>query len=291
MKNRMNRLIFLLFFLLFYSTNSQAALEIDVTEGNLRPMPIAITTVIDKQNEQLGLGLDITKVIASDLAGSGLFYPINPKAFLEEVNSVDRSPNFNSWRVVNAEALFTAELIYENERYKINYKLWDTFTEKSLEANYLVFSKNKWRNVAHMIADTIYTRLTDEKGYFDTQIAFIAESGPKTERIKRLAIMDQDGQNPVLLTSGKDLVLTPRFSPNGKELVYLSYRNGQPQVYIYDIQSKQTYVVGTFPGITFAPRFSPDGKKIIMSLQEGVGSNLFEMDLSNFDRKNLNSHY
>ena len=112
-----------------------------------------------------------------------------------------------------------------------------------------------------MIADTIYTRLTDEKGYFDTQIAFIAESGPKTERIKRLAIMDQDGQNAVLLTSGRDLVLTPRFSPNGKELVYLSYRNGQPQVYIYDIQSKQTYVVGTFPGITFAPRFSPDGKK------------------------------
>ena len=287
MTNRMNRFIFLLFFLLFYSTTSQAALEIDVTEGNLRPMPIAITTVIDRQNEQLGLGLDITKVIASDLAGSGLFYPINPKAFLDEVNSVDRSPNFNSWRVINAEALFTAELVYDNERYRINYKLWDTFTEKSLEANYLVFSKSKWRNVAHMIADTIYTRLTDEKGYFDTQIAFIAESGPKTERIKRLAIMDQDGQNAVLLTSGRDLVLTPRFSPNGKELVYLSYRNGQPQVYIYDIQSKQTYVVGTFPGITFAPRFSPDGKKIIMSLQEGVGSNLFEMDLSNFDRKRL----
>ena len=287
MKNRMNRLIFLLFFLLFHSTTSQAALEIDVTEGNLRPMPIAITTVIDRQNEQLGLGLDITKVIASDLAGSGLFYPINPKAFLDEVNFVDRSPNFNSWRVINAEALLTAELVFDNERYRINYKLWDTFTEKSLEANYLVFSKSKWRNVAHMIADTIYTRLTDEKGYFDTQIAFIAESGPKTERMKRLAIMDQDGQNAVLLTSGRDLVLTPRFSPNGKELVYLSYRNGQPQVYIYDIQSKQTYVVGTFPGMTFAPRFSPDGRKIIMSLQEGVGSNLFEMDLGNFDRKRL----
>ncbi len=283
----MNRLVALLFLLLFYSTVSQAALEIDVSEGNLRPMPIAITAVIDKQNEQLNLGLDITKVIASDLAGSGLFYPINPKAFLEEVESLDQNPNFNSWRVVNAEALFSAELTYNNDRYSINYKLWDTFSEKSLEANYLVFSKNKWRNVAHMIADTIYTRLTGERGYFDTQIAFIAESGPKTKRIKRLAIMDQDGQNPILLTSGKDLVLTPRFSPNGKELVYLSYRNGQPQVYIYDIQSKQTYVVGTFPGMTFAPRFSPDGTKIIMSLQEGVGSNLFEMSLRNFDRKRL----
>jgi TolB protein len=266
----------------------QAALEINVNDGNLKPLPIAIPSVIDKQGLEKDLGFDISRVIASDLAGSGLFYPINPKAFLENLNSISQKPNFNSWRVINAETLLSAELSYrENDIVRIDYRLWDVVAEKALVEQTLTTSRNKWRSLAHVIADTVYTRLTGEKGYFDTKVAFIAESGPKTNRIKRLAIMDQDGFNPRLLTTGNDLVLTPRFSPNSEDLVYLSYRNGQPQVYIYNLESKQTYVVGSFPGMTFAPRFSPDGKKIIMSLQEGVGSNIFEMNLSNFERRRL----
>ena len=288
---RLNKILFLVSVIYFIQlTYTYAAIEISVTEGNIKPLPIAIPAVFDKEMQDKDLGLNISKVIASDLAGSGLFYPINPKAFLEEIASIDKRPDFNSWRVINSESLLTAELFYEgNERFRIEYRLWDVVAEKALVEEALFTSRNKWRNVAHVIADSIYTRLTGEKGYFDTQIAFIAESGEKTNRIKRLAIMDQDGQNPRLLKTGNDLVLTPRFSPSSEDLVYLSYRNGQPQVYIYNLESKQTYVVGSFPGMTFAPRFSPDGKKIIMSLQEGVGSNIYEMDLSDFEKRRLTS--
>ena len=281
--------LFLILILFSFQTNETfAALEIDVTEGNIKPLPIAISFVSNSQNGDSDLGINISKVIASDLAGSGLFYPINPKAFLEELVSLDTKPNFNSWRVINTESLLTAQIYQkENDMFKIHYKLWDVVAEKALIEQELSTSNSKWRSVSHVVADAVYARLTGESGYFDTKVAFIAESGSKINRIKRLAIMDQDGYRPRLLTTGKDLVLTPRFSPNSEDLVYLSYRNGQPQVYIYNVDSDQTYVVGAFPGMTFAPRFSPDGMKIIMSLQEGVGSNIYEMNLSDFKKRRL----
>jgi TolB protein len=287
-KYAIHYLLLILILFSFQTNKTFAALEIDLTEGNIKPLPIAISFVRDIQNKDEDLGINISKVIASDLAGSGLFYPINPKAFLEEIVSLDKKPNFNSWRVINTESLLTAQVYYEeNDRFRIQYELWDVVAEKALIERELFTSINKWRSVAHVIADAVYARLTGESGYFDTKIAFIAESGSKINRIKRLAIMDQDGYNPRLLTTGNDLVLTPRFSPNSEDLVYLSYRNGQPQVYIYNVDSNQTYVVGSFPGMSFAPRFSPDGMKIMMSLQEGVGSNIFEMNLSSFEKRRL----
>ena len=140
-------------------------------------------------------------------------------------------------------------------------------------------SPDNWRRVAHIIADAIYERLTGEKGYFDTRIVFIDETGPKDKRVKRLAIMDQDGANVRYLTRGNDLVLTPRFSPSAQEVTYMSYGGDQPRVYLLNIETGQRELVGNFPGMTFAPRFSPDGQRVVMSLQQDGNANIYAMDL------------
>jgi TolB protein len=251
---------------------SNAALELSITDGNIKPIPIAIPVFLNDPQDDSDIGSKISKVIANNLANSGLFYPINPKAFIEKINNIDQRPDFQSWRIINSEALVIAKVVtLTDDMISIKYRLFDVINGKELEAQILNSPIKQWRRIAHLISDSVYERLTGEKGYFDTQVAFIAESGSKTNRIKRLAIMDQDGNNPRHLTKGNSLVLTPRFSPTSQEITYLSYANGIPQVYIYKIDSKQTYEIGSFPGMTFAPRFSPDGKKIIMSLQQGVG--------------------
>jgi TolB protein len=287
--HKINLFLLLVFIYLLTSMSvSNAALELSITDGNIKPIPIAIPIFLNDPQDDSDIGNKISKVIANNLANSGLFYPINPKAFIEKINNIDQKPDFQSWRIINSEELVIAKVVaLTDDTISIKYRLFDVINGKELTAQILNSPIKQWRRIAHLISDSVYERLTGEKGYFDTQVAFVAESGSKTNRIKRLAIMDQDGNNPRHLTKGDSLVLTPRFSPTSQEIAYLSYANGIPQVYIYKIDSKQTIEIGSFPGMTFAPRFSPDGKKIIMSLQQGVGSNIYEIDLTNYEKIRL----
>jgi len=164
-------------------------------------------------------------------------------------------------------------------RLRVEFRLWDVFAEQQMVGLAYFTVPDNWRRVAHIIADAIYKRVTGEDGYFDTRIVYIAENGPKKRRIKRLAIMDQDGANHRFLTDGSDLVLTPRFSPTLQEITYLSYHGNTPRVYIFNIDTGRQELLGNFPGMTFAPRFSPDGQKVIMSMSENGNTNIHVMDL------------
>ena len=189
-------------------------------------------------------------------------------------------PRFADWRVINAQALVTGRITRQRDgRLKAEFRLWDVFAGQQLDGKQYFTTPDNWRRIAHIIADAIYQTLTGEKGYFDTRIVFVDETGPKQQRIKRLAIMDQDGFGVRFLTRGDDLVLTPRFNPTSQEVTYMSYGQGQPRVYLLNIETGQREIVGNFPGMSFAPRFSPDGQKVIMSLQQGANANLFVMDL------------
>ncbi len=164
-------------------------------------------------------------------------------------------------------------------RLKAEFRLWDVFAGQQLAGQQYFTTPDNWRRIGHIISDAVYERLTGEKGYFDTRIVFVDESGPKDRRVKRLAIMDQDGAGVRYLTRGEDLVLTPRFSPSTQEITYMSYGQGDPRVFLLNIETNQREVVGNFPGMSFSPRFSPDGQRIIMSLQQGGNSNIYAMDL------------
>lgn len=260
---------------------AQAVLKLDVTQGTVQPLPIAISDFQgggSPQDAEAGKG--VTQIITSDLRRSGLFAPIDPAAFVEKIANPDASPRFQDWRVINAQALVTGRMTRQPDgRVKAEFRLWDVFAGQQLIGQQYFTQPENWRRVAHIIADAIYERLTGEKGYFDTRIVFVDESGSKEKRVKRLAIMDQDGANVTYLTRGDDLVLTPRFSPTSQEVTYMSYGRGDPRVYLLNIETGQREVVGNFPGMSFSPRFGPDGQKVILSLQQGGNSNIFVMDL------------
>jgi TolB protein len=256
-----------------------AAVRIDVNQGNVQPIPIAVPPFLPVTPDDTAVAAEITQVITNNLRRSGLFAPIDPAAYIERITNVDAVPQFESWRAINAQALVTGRVRREAARVKADFRLWDVFGGQQLTGQQYNTTAENTRRVAHIISDAVYTRITGEQGYFDSRVVFVDETGSKDRRVKRLAIMDQDGAGVRYLTRGDDLVLTPRFSPTTQEITYMSYGTTDPRVYLLNIETGQREIVGNFPGMTFSPRFSPDGQRVIMSLQQGGNSNLFVMDL------------
>jgi TolB protein len=252
-------------------------LEVDVTQGTLNPIPIAIPEFL---GEDRRFSSELAGVVAGDLERCGLFKPLDPASFIDRVRDINAAPRFQDWRVVGAQALVVGRTGRANDgRYFAEFRLYDVLSQRELVGKRFAADASDWRRLAHRVADQVYERLTGERGYFDTQIAFIDETGPKDRRRKRLAIMDQDGANVRLLSQGGELVLTPRFNPVAQEITYLQYTGEQPRVFLLNMESGRREMVGNFPGMTFAPRFSPDGQRLVMSIGEGGASSLVEMDL------------
>jgi TolB protein len=254
--------------------------RVPVTGGEVAPLPIAIPNFVAGSPVDSEVGVGVTQVITNNLKRSGLFAPIDQAAFIEKVVNIDAPPQFQNWKTINAQALVTGRMTRQPDgRLKAEFRLWDVATGQQLTGQQYFTSPEYWRRIAHIISDQIYERLTGEKGYFDSRVVFVDESGAKERRVKRLALMDQDGANVRYLTRGTDLVLTPRFSPSTQEITYMEFGQGDPRVYLFNIETGQREIVGNFPGMSFSPRFSPDGRRVIMSLQQGGNSNLYVMDL------------
>jgi TolB protein len=269
----------------------KAELRVDITQGKIEALPIAVTEFFGNDPQAEALGRDIARVVGADLARSGLFRLINPKAFIQSRASLRVRPQFPAWRQINSQALVVGSTVIRPDgQLRVEFRLWDVFAGSQLIGIRSDTEPRNWRRVAHIIADTIYKRITGEAGYFDTRVVYIAESGPAERRVKRLAIMDQDGANHRFLTDGADLVLTPRFSPTRQEITYLAYVRGRPRVYIYNIDTGQRELLGNFPGMTFAPRFSPDGNLVIMSMAQDGNTEIFTMDLRTRSVRRLTNH-
>jgi TolB protein len=256
-----------------------------VRQGTVAPIPIAIPEFSSDDGK---MGKDVADVVMADLERSGLFQPLDRQSFLDRAADVNAAPNFPNWRQIGAEALAVGRVGQGPDgRLSAEFRLWDPTNGKQLTGQRLATSPQNWRRLGHMIADQIYENMTGEKGYFDTRVVFIDETGPKLKRVKRLAIMDQDGANVRLLSQGGEIVLTPRFSPASNRITYMSYTKDQPKVFLMDLATGQRELVGDFPGMTFAPRFSPDGQRVIMSLQNEGNSAIFEMDLRSRQQRRL----
>ncbi len=246
-----------------------ASAVIDVNNARNAPIPIAIP--------DLGggaLGANISAIVTNDLRRSGLFRPIDPAGFIQNGPSDSGTPNFENWKPTGAQALVTGQAFDDGSTVRVEFRLWDILPGTQLQGTAFTAPKANWRRVAHIMADSIYSRMLGEKGYFDTRIAYVSAVGPRERRVRRLAIMDQDSENQRLLTDGSWMVLTPRFNPKGDQIVYMSYANNQPRVYVMNVETGQQSSPGRFATMTFSPRYSPDGGTIVMATADAGGSDI-----------------
>lgn len=265
-----------------------AQIEIDITEGNIDPVPIAVPDFIGQSQQTQALGAQIAAVIRSDLESSALFRSLDPASFLETQTDIDYEPAFADWRVIRADALVSGRIVPDTAgRVRVEFRLWDVFAAKQLSGIRFSTTTSNWRRTAHKASDAIYKALTGEEGYFDSRIVFVDQRGPKTNRQKRLAIMDQDGFDPQYLLGGSDLVVSPQFDPSSQTIAYMSYETLPPQVYLLDIETGRRELVGSFPGMTFAPRFSPDGRNLVLSMEQNGNIDIYLMDLQTRSSRRL----
>jgi TolB protein len=255
---------------------ARAEIEVNVNRGDVQPLPIAVPAFGGGQ-----VGADIAQVIAANLQRSGLFRPLDPATFIEKELTTAVQPRFPDWKQINAQALVNGQVTVQGSRLVVDFRLWDVFSEQQLLGLQFTSSPENWRRVAHKISDQIYERLTGEKGYFDTRVVFVAETGARGKRTKRLAIMDQDGANPSYLTDGSYIVMTPRFSSNSQEITYMALRPEGSAVYLFNLETARRESLGEFSGMVFAPRFSPDGSRVAFSVERNGNSDIYVMDLRN----------
>ncbi len=270
---------------------AQAQLRVSIEEGHLNPMPVAVVDFLATTPASQQIGRDVAQVIRANLERSSLFRPIAPGAFIERIRDLNIPPRYADWKVIEAQALAVGRVTeLRDGRMQFTFRVWDVFAERELLANSYTTTPDNWRRMGHHITDDIYEQLTGERGYFDTRIVFVAESGPRTRRVKRLMIMDQDSANQSFLTSAENMVLTPRFSPSTQMLTYMSFETGVPRVFLYNLETNRREVLGDFPGMTFAPRFTPDGNGVILTLDMNGNSEIFAMDLRSRQRRRLTNH-
>lgn len=277
----LKKILVLALAVLMVPATARAELRLNVTSGITEPMPIAVSNFHPQSPAHQQMAVDMPKIIESNLERTGLFKPLSKQSFIQSPQSIATDGvRFAEWRATNTQALVTGTVTTSADgRTRVEFRLWDVYGQAQMSGMAYTTTPQNWRRIAHIISDEIYKRITGEDGYFDTRIVYISESGPANARIKRLAIMDQDGANHHYLTDGSYLVLTPRFSPNNQTITYMSYFRNRPRVYIYDIDSGRQEVLGDFPGMTFSPRFSPDGARVIMSMAQNGNTDIYTMDL------------
>ena len=262
-------------------------LTVDISGGISQPMPIAIPNMPTPAPAQTAagnttsLGQQVAAVVTNDLKGSGLFNPLGAGQLLPVAYGQVMQPQFGPWAQTGAQALVQGFVQANGDgTLTVGCYLYDVFAQTELARQGFVVAPGQWRRAAHKCADTVYTRLTGEGPYFDSRVIYVAERGPKANRVKMLAMMDQDGANHRFITQGQSLVLTPRFAPNQQKIVYMSYENNRPRVYVYDVGSGSKRLLVDQPNMTFGPRFSPDGRTVIFAMSVNGNTDLYTVPAS-----------
>ncbi len=283
----MKKMLSFVFAVMCFVVTAHAELKVDIIAGAAEPIPVAIQKLETVGNVSSDDAKMIREVVENDLKSSGLFRIVSHDAFPEFVE-MGEMPNFKLWSAIKTQVLVQAKLSAESGgKYDLEFYVWDVNGKEQIEAQSLVSSKKSVRRLAHIMADAIFERLTGETGYFDTQIVFIAETGPVHNRNKRMAIMDQDGFGMRYLSDDKTFVMSPHFSPNMQTIVFLSFRNDDPMVWTLDLNTGEQRRLGQFGGMNFAPRFSPDGTKIALSLVKNGITHIYEYDIESKTLKQL----
>jgi len=257
-------------------------LRLTITDGVIEPLPFAVPGFQAENPEAAQVAADVSRLVAADLAGTGLFREIPASAFISAHSSFAQTVAYPDWRAINAQALITGAVTVSGSQLVVKFRLFDVFSGAEMGGG-LQFAGtvDGWRRMAHKVADAAYGRITGEGGYFDSRVVFVSETGPKNDRQKRLAIMDYDGANVKFLTDSSSLVLAPRFSLNGDRVIYTSFASGFPRINLLEVASVGTRQLQTAEGeMAFSPRFSRDGSQVIYSLANGGNTDIYRGNIA-----------
>ena len=271
------------------SQEKKPTIAINVTEGVIDPVLVSVPSFVREGSTSKALASEMAEVIANDLARTGLFRAIPERSHISRISNFNAPIQFADWRAINSAILVTGAVSATSSgKVVVKFRLWDVVAQKEI-GNGIKYdgTVDKWRRISHKVADEVYKRITGEDPYFDTKIVFVSESGPKDNRKKRLAVMDQDGANRVFLTSDQSLVLAPRFSPNASQILYTSYETGKPRVYLMDLKNRRVRSFNNIQGMSFAPRFSPDGRKMVLSITNDGNTDVYSINLATGRRVRL----
>jgi len=273
------------------SQESKPTIAINVTEGVIDPILVAVPAFVIEGATSKGLVSEMAEVVANDLSRTGLFRAIPERSHISRISNFSAPIQFSDWRAINSAILVTGAVAATSSgKIIVKFRLWDVVAQKEI-GNGIKYdgTVDKWRRISHKVADEVYKRITGEDPYFDTQIVFVSETGPKNKRKKRLALMDQDGANRVFLTSDQSIILAPRFSPNASKILYTSYETGKPRVYLMDLNNRRVRSFNNIQGMSFAPRFSPDGRKMVLSIMNDGNTDIYSINLATGRRIRLTS--
>ncbi len=269
---------------------SRGPLRIEVTEGVIEPVPVAVPPFVAETGSAEQYAGPVARIVASNLVNTGLFREIPASAHIARITNFDSPVGYSDWRAVNAQALVTGAVSVQGDRMAVKFRLFDVISGQQMgEGLQFTGDTGSWRRMGHKVSDAVYSRITGEGGYFDSRIVFVAETGPRDRRVKRLAIMDQDGANLRYLTDGRFTVLAPRFSPGGDRILYTSYEAGEPRIMVMELASLRPRALREQGGMTFAPRFAPDGQTVVFSLSRGGTTNLYTVSLGSGQTRQLTS--
>ncbi|MDP5358639.1 MAG: Tol-Pal system beta propeller repeat protein TolB [Paracoccaceae bacterium] len=257
-------------------------LRLTITDGVIEPITFAVPSFQAETFEAQQAALDISRLVAQNLAGTGLFREVPAAAFISQISSFAQPVAFADWRAINAQALIVGAVNVSGNQLTVKFRLYDVFSGQELgEGLQFAGTVAGWRRMGHKVSDAVYSRITGEGGFFDSRVVFVSESGPKDNRQKRLAIMDYDGANVQFLTDSSSIVLAPRFSPSGDRVLYTSFESGFPRINVLNVANVGRQQLQTAPGeMAFSPRFSRDGRQVIYSLSNGGNTDIFRTDLA-----------
>jgi TolB protein len=260
--------------------------QIDINQGVSVALPIAITDF----SGQGPRGDQISGIIRNNLDRSGAFASIDPARFIDRAVDGGSVPNFANWKLVQSQYLITGVTSTDPDgRIRVDFRLWDVNLGQQIMGQQFIAPAENWRRVGHKISDAVYQRLTGESGYFDTRVAFVAESGPKIARKRLLGLMDQDGANPQYLSRGEEMIFSPRFSQTSQELTYMALRDEGSQIFLYNLETNRRESLGKFPGMAFAPHFNRNGDKVALSVEKAGNSDIYVMNLRSRSQTRITS--
>ncbi|MES2252893.1 MAG: Tol-Pal system beta propeller repeat protein TolB [Pseudomonadota bacterium] len=277
----------------FFAYAGKAPAIIEITRGQVQPDPVAIIDFVNADDTStLSTGIDVSAIITNDLYNCGLFAPIAKENLVQPAADVQaKGLDFAKWQTTTARFIVTGRIVFDSSAtMTVEFRLFDVLDKKQILAKSVSGERKKMRRLAHAAADLIYSRITNEAGFFNTQIVYSEPVSKGRKSTKRLMRMDYDGYGVTSITDSKSLALTPRYSPSGQEIAYLKIHDRLAEVYILNLNNKSQRKLGKFEGMSFAPRFSPDASSIVMSLSKGGTTAIYSMNVSSKKMTRLTDH-